>query len=204
MKFLPWILVLGLLAGAGVLYSTNQKQSAELAQARTDSEELQKLRGAAEENKGASTDSDEVAQLRKDKEELLRLRNEIRQLRDEKQQLAKQAQAQANQPPPQSAQQLQQLMTENQQLRAQSQQIQAIQQTNQSNACMNNLRQIEAAKAQWALENQRPQGSLVNPQDIAPYLPGKNVPACPSGGTYTLNPIGIPPICSIPGHAIPK
>ena len=76
--------------------------------------------------------------------------------------------------------------------------------SNQMNACINNMRQIENAKQQWAAANGRPAGSLVNPPDIASFFPTKAVPSCPAGGIYTINPIGITPICNIPGHAVPR
>ncbi len=204
---LPWLCVAALLVGLGVQYASSRKQAAEVAQLREDSQELQKLRAAAEQTKTtqATAESDELVQLRKDHEDLLRLRNEVRLLRDEKQQLAKQAQAaqaaSAHAQPGQTQQQVQQLLAENQQLRAQSQFIQA---SNQINICITNLRQIEAAKQQWAAANGKPAGALVSPQDLAPLLPAKAMPACPAGGVYTLNPIGLAPICNIPGHQIPK
>jgi hypothetical protein len=39
-----------------------------------------------------------------------------------------------------------------------------------ANACLNNLRQIDGAKQQWALENQRQPGDVPTYSDIAPYL----------------------------------
>jgi len=199
---LPWLFVVALVVGVVAQYSASHKQDADLAQLREDSAELQKLRAASEQPKNAATDSDELAQLRKDHEDLLRLRNEVRQLRDEKQQLAKQLQSAPSSPQqPLSQQQLQQLQTENNQLKAQAMLIAA---TNQINTCINNLRQIEVAKQQWAAANGRPNGSLVNAPDIAGYFPTKAVPSCPGGGIYTLNPIGINPICNIPGHVVPR
>jgi hypothetical protein len=69
---------------------------------------------------------------------------------------------------------------------------------------MNNLRQIDGAKQQFALEAQKRPGSLVSTDDLSPYFPNKVFPACPAGGVYTLNPIGLNPICNIPGHVLPK
>ena len=203
---LPWLCAAVLLVGLGVEYANNRKQAADIAQLRADKEELQN-RVAAEQTKTtqATAESDELVQLRKDHEDLLLLRNEVRQLRDQNQQLTKQAQAAqtaaANPQHQQSQQQVQQLLAENQQLRAQSQ---SIQQSNQINACIANLRQIETAKQQWAAANGKPAGSLVNQQDLLALLPNKTMPACPAGGAYTVNPIGLNPICNIPGHQISK
>ena len=63
---------------------------------------------------------------------------------------------------------------------------------------------IDAAKQQWALANQKPAGALFTPADIAPYLPNKTVPACPAGGVYTLNQVGLAPICNVSGHTLSK
>ncbi|MGD9874891.1 MAG: hypothetical protein AB7T27_11590 [Kiritimatiellia bacterium] len=70
----------------------------------------------------------------------------------------------------------------------------------QKNSCINNLRQIEGAKDQWAIDNGATVGDQVSPSDIEPYL--KEFPSCPSGGSYVLNPIGTPATCDQPGHAL--
>jgi hypothetical protein len=198
---LPWIIVLVLLAGLGLLFSANQRQAADLAQAHQATQEAQK--GGAGTNDAGQTNLSAGGQANKDREDLLRLRNENRQLRDEKQQLLKQLQAAkqtALTPDPQHQLDLQKAMAEVQQLRAQSA---LVQQTNQIALCIQNLRQIDAAKQQWAQENNRPNGSLVGPQDVAPYFPSKTFPSCPGGGAYTINPIGLSPLCNIPGHVLP-
>jgi hypothetical protein len=71
-------------------------------------------------------------------------------------------------------------------------------------ACINNLRQIDGAKQQWALENNRPPNSPVSPVDIAHFFQNNVFPTCPAGGTYALNVVGAPPVCSIPGHALTR
>jgi hypothetical protein len=199
---LPWVLVIGLAIGVFALYSSNQKQGAELAQLRQQSEEAQKGQAPAETKSEPVASEDELTQLRKDHEDVLRLRNEVRQLRDEKQQLSRQVQAvQTAAANSQQQEQLQKLTAENQQLKIQSQ---VMQQRDQIAACINNLRQIDGAKEQWALENQRQAGTLVSPQDLAPYFPNKTFPTCPANGLYTLNPIGSHPSCNIVGHVLPK
>jgi hypothetical protein len=71
----------------------------------------------------------------------------------------------------------------------------------QQNACINNLRQIDAAKNEWALEKGKKDGDVPAKEDLMPYL--RKWPVCPQGGTYTINTVGKPPECSIPGHALP-
>src|SRR6476646_3138705 len=56
--------------------------------------------------------------------------------------------------------------------------------TAQMNACINNLRQIDGAFQQWALEQKKAPGNTVGYGDISDYL--KNNVTCPSGGaTFT-------------------
>jgi hypothetical protein len=73
--------------------------------------------------------------------------------------------------------------------------------TSQENACINNLRQLDAAKNQWALEKGQPAGAVPTKQDLLPYL--RRWPVCPQGGTYNLGPVGEAPTCSVPGHKLP-
>ena len=74
----------------------------------------------------------------------------------------------------------------------------------QAVVCINNLRLIDGAKQQWALEKQKPSGALLTTGDLAPYLKTNALPTCPAGGVYTINPVGYAPLCSIPGHALGK
>jgi hypothetical protein len=61
--------------------------------------------------------------------------------------------------------------------------------------CQGNLRQIDNAKQQWAMDKKKTAASMPRITDLVPtYL--KNTPACPSGGTYTLGRIDRDPTCS--------
>jgi|ERR1051326_5424249 hypothetical protein len=64
--------------------------------------------------------------------------------------------------------------------------------------CSENLRQIDGAKQQWVIEHETSTNALLNWEDIRPYF--KYLPACPEEGTYTVEPIGQPPSCSISNH----
>src|SRR5258706_919163 len=78
--------------------------------------------------------------------------------------------------------------------------------TSQKNACINNLRQIDGAKQQWALETKQAVGATPVATDIDPYLSrsavgGTATVLCPSGGSaatfgtsYTINTLAPPPI----------
>jgi len=70
--------------------------------------------------------------------------------------------------------------------------------TPSSNACVNNLRQIEGAKDQWALENHKSTNDVPLMSDLSPYLGHSLV--CPQGGAYALERVGQPATCSIGGQ----
>ena len=67
--------------------------------------------------------------------------------------------------------------------------------TSQKNACINNLRQIDGAKDQWAIEHNKTTGASVQKSDITGYL--KKWPTCPADGTYTIGNVGTDPTCSL-------
>ncbi len=78
--------------------------------------------------------------------------------------------------------------------------------TAQKNACVNNLRQIDGAKEQWALENKKATGDTVADTDVDPYIKGltAKAKACPGGGTVSLAAIGTNPSCTLAssGHSL--
>ncbi|HTA94902.1 MAG TPA: hypothetical protein VK769_02140, partial [Verrucomicrobiae bacterium] len=106
------------------------------------------------------------------------------------------------------SQQLKATSTFAQQQQAQLQQLAAVQQAEaeagERNTCINNLRQIDAAKQQWALEKNKTAEAIPTAQDLLPYFKDGVFPVCPSGGTYTLNAVGELPVCSIPSHVLPQ
>src|ERR1700720_3711757 len=62
--------------------------------------------------------------------------------------------------------------------------------TSQKNACINNLRQIDGAKQQWALENKAGTNALPVDSDIQPYM-GRGtlgtLASCPADPTSTFD-----------------
>ena len=77
----------------------------------------------------------------------------------------------------------------------------------QKKSCIANLRQINSAKEQWAMDNNATNGSAI-PGGL-PTLVGsteflKSTPSCPGGGTYTLGNIGADPTCTLAaqGHVL--
>ncbi len=67
-----------------------------------------------------------------------------------------------------------------------------------ASACRSNLRQIQAAKEQWAMANN--QGTSATPTwaNLTPDFIQQQ-PNCPSGGTYTIGNMSTNPTCSIGG-----
>ena len=196
-KLFPWIGAAALGAAAFFLFQDNRALRGDLAALREQNRDLPALRAENEELKKITVQTNELERLRKDNEEIHRLRNEVGQLRKEKQQLGQQIQAvQIRQPD------LQKLQSENEQLRNVTQQFAAAQAQGQQNACIANLKQLEGAMEQWALENRKRIGAAVTTNDlIGPRGFIRIMPVCPAGGTYTLSLIGGQPACSIPGHA---
>jgi len=74
--------------------------------------------------------------------------------------------------------------------------------TAQSNACINNLRQIDGAIQQWALELNQGSGATTTSTALAPFLGRGNAgkfPSCPAGGVYgpAAFPVNAAPTCSL-------
>ena len=70
--------------------------------------------------------------------------------------------------------------------------------TAQMNACISNLRQIDGAIQQWALDTKQGDTATVTAADILPYL--KNAVVCPSGGktfadSYAISTVATAPAC---------
>jgi hypothetical protein len=134
--------------------------------------------------------------------DLARLRGEVGRLREQTNQLAKARQ---------EIQTLNQRIASDAQARSQSgaalQAARAEAQKEQSaNACINNLRLIDASKQQWALENKKQATDTPTMDDLRPYIgrgPNGELPTCPDGGTYTVGTVGEKPTCSNPTHVLP-
>jgi hypothetical protein len=66
----------------------------------------------------------------------------------------------------------------------------------QKMACINYLREIDAAKVEWVRLQQKTTNDTPTWEDLRPFL--KNSPfTCPNGGTYTIGRVGEMPTCSI-------
>jgi len=203
------------LASVILLFLANSQKNAALTALNESKQRADGLQTQVDQLKSsiAAAQGAELSRLRADNLDLPRLRNEVTlmqatnvQLRAANQKLTQQLQVILTTAQDQQAQ-LEKLAVENQQARAAVKQAgAAIQQADAEaarNQCINNLRQIDAAKNQWALENNKSADAVPTAQDLLPYFPNNIFPVCPSGGTYTIGSVGVLPTCSIPGHALP-
>ena len=148
--------------------------------AETQAHELAKLRG-------------EVGELRSQAKELAGARQEIQNLNDRM--------AAAEQGHQEQVAALQAAVQNN--TRALSQQEILLR---HQNSCINNLRLIDSAKQQWALEFKKGANDVPTADDLRPYLgrgPQGELPTCPDGGTYTFGTVNDKPVCSVNGHVLP-
>ncbi len=212
-----WLVLTFIATGLLILDGCDSRDAEPAAQRE---KELEAVRTELEQAKtSVAALESEVTQLRKDNQELLRLRNEVRQLREDKQTFARQvqtaqaaaqrAQAQANELAEAEKQRMAAL---NRQTEYASRIKAAVDATGgltspqgQATAvCINNLRQIDGAMQQWALQNKKDTNAVPRVEDIVAYLKDGAIPKCPAGGTYMLNSAGTVPTCTIPGHALPQ
>jgi len=206
-----WLCIIALVISELLLFSAKQQKNLAQADARDARQQIAELTNelAQAKTSDAEAQNAEIARLRSENQDLVRLRNQVTQLTEANRQLTQQLKAvrqaaqqqqdqiQAWQADAVAAQQAQRAAA------AAAAQQQAQAEAAQRNACITNLRQIDAAKQQWALENSKSDEAVPGQQDLLPYLKGNVFPTCPGGGTYTINNVGSLPTCSIPGHVLP-
>ena len=75
--------------------------------------------------------------------------------------------------------------------------------SSQTSACIANLKQIDGAKATWALETkQTPTAACSWGKIIGSTSYIRDQPSCPGGGTYTVGAVDIKPVCTVTGHSL--
>jgi prepilin-type N-terminal cleavage/methylation domain-containing protein len=75
----------------------------------------------------------------------------------------------------------------------------------QRTACIANLKQIDGAKATWAMELKKNSSDTMGASDLyGATLYIRDQPFCPGGGTYTLNAVDTKPVCTLTteGHTL--
>ena len=78
--------------------------------------------------------------------------------------------------------------------------------SSRAKSCISNLKSIEGAKEQWAMDNKKVAGDTAGFSDLVgtdKYI--KATPECPSAGTYDIKGLGTAPTCSksADGHTLP-
>ena len=206
-RWFLWLCLAVIVVGEVMLFKANQQRDAALVglsearhqadQARKDLEQFKASAAAAQ---GAEGD-----RLRRENQNLAQtltqLKNETNRLQQANRQLTQQLSA--------VGETAQQQQVKLQQWEAASRQARAVVQQSQSqavierNACITNLKLIDAAKLQWALINNKAEDAIPTAQDLLPYFKDGIFPVCPAGGIYSLNAAAEEPACSLPGHALP-
>lgn len=73
--------------------------------------------------------------------------------------------------------------------------------------CIDNLRALDSAKQQWALEQKKQITDTPSINDLLPYFGGRSdglyMPVSPDGGTYAIGSVGEKPVCTNPKHVLP-
>jgi prepilin-type N-terminal cleavage/methylation domain-containing protein len=75
-------------------------------------------------------------------------------------------------------------------------------------ACVANMKDIDAAKWQWAMEHNKSALDTPTDADILPYLRSDALPVCPAGGdSYAMNSVSERTVCpdvgDFPSHVQP-
>lgn len=201
-RWFAWLCLALMLVAEIFLFRANHGKEVALTGLREAQQENRQLAGELAElkNSNAGLQAAEISRLRKQNEILTNKLAGLQTAADRLQQES--GQNAQHLTTARTALQLQQehlaqLQTENQQIAA------AQAETLQRNACINNLRQIDAAKLQWALEKNRTTDAVPTVRDLLPYFRDGIFPVCPAGGIYSLNAVDEEPACSLPGHALP-
>ncbi len=198
-RWFAWACLALMLGAELLLFRANHQRDAAQTALRDAQQQLHQAQTELDDlkNSSAGRQAAEISSLRKQNEVLTgkvsALQKNVEQLQAESQQTAQHLTTARTALELQQAH-LQQLQTEQQQAALAA----------NANACINNLRQIDAAKQQWALENSKPADAVPKAPDLLPYLKDGIFPVCPDGGSYSLNAVGENPTCSIQGHVLPQ
>lgn len=209
-RWLPWLCVVMLLIGEAFLYNANRQKNAAQSSIRDAQQQVALLQSQLEQLKltSATEQGSENERLRKENKSLSQklagAQITIKQLSATNAVLvASNAALIATnvqmslvlEATSELAAQLQQADSQDNSMAAQTPE------EAERNECINNLRQIDSAKQQWALENNKSDSAIPTAVELLPYLQN-GFPTCPSGGRYSINAVGDFPTCSIPGHTL--
>jgi uncharacterized protein (DUF3084 family) len=198
-RWIVWVCMVLMLVAELLLFRANHERDAARTQWLTAEQKLREAEAERDElkNSNAGQQATEIANLHKQNDALMAkvsaLQRNLEQLQAESQQTAQHLS---------TARDAIQLQQEHlQQLQIEQQQANVAANTS---LCIANLRQIDAAKQQWALEKGKSATDVPVQQDLLPYLKDGVFPVCPDGGTYSINAMGELPACSVAGHVLPQ
>jgi chromosome segregation ATPase len=197
-RWFAWVCLALMLVAEIFLFRASHERDAARADLITAQRQLREAQGELDALKNSSTGQQaaEIASLHKQNDALTTKVNLLQKNLDQLQNES--AQTEQHLTTARTALELQQEHL--QQLQAEQQQQQA---AANANACINNLRQLDGAKQQWALDKGKTATDVPTAQDLLPYLKDGTFPVCPDGGTYSINAVGEFPTCSIAGHVLP-
>ena len=201
-RWFAWVCLALMLVAEVLLYRANHERDAALTDCRDAQNQLRQAQTELEELKSSNSglQAAENSRLRKQNEiltnKLAVLQRQLDLIRAENQLTAQNLNT-ARTALQLQQDHLQQLSVEKQRLAAAGAAV-----INQ-NTCLNNLRLIDAAKQQWALEKNKPDEAVPGARDLLPYLKNGVFPACPGEGQYSINAVGLLPACSVPSHVLP-
>ena len=200
-RWFAWLCLALMLVAEIFLFHANREKDAALTDLRAAQHELRQAQTELEEmkNSNAGLQAAENSRLRKQNEiltnKLATVQAGLTQVQSDYQ-LATQQLATARTALGLQQEHLEQIQGEKQRLAAAGATI------IQQNACINHLREIDAAKQQWALEKNKGDDDVPTVKNLLPYLKDGVFPACPAGGSYSINPVGEMPGCSLSGHVL--
>jgi len=199
-RWFAWLCLALMLVAEIFLFHANREKDAALTSLRTTQHDLRQAQTELDElkNSNAGLQAGENSRLRKQNEiltaKLAAMQTAQAQLQAENQRVANS------------------LGTARTALELQQQHLAQLQEEKQraaaailnQNICINNLRQIDAAKVQWMLEKNKTSADVPTVQDLLPYFKDSVFPVCPDGGSYDINAVGERPTCNIAGHVLPQ
>jgi hypothetical protein len=207
-RWFLWLCLAVIVVGEVMLFRANQQRADTLDKLRVAQHDAEQARADLEQFKASAVaaqgmEGDRLRQANQNlTQAITQLKSETNRLQQANRQLTQQLAALGE-----TAQQQQERLKQWEAVGRQA--SVAVQQTQsqaeiERNACIANLKQIDAAKLQWALENNKTDDAIPTAQDLLPYFKDGVFPVCPSGGVYTINAVALAPTCSIPGHALPQ
>jgi hypothetical protein len=206
-RWIVWTCFVLLLAGEGMLFTLNQQKRAVQGQLHDAQQQLAILHQEMDQFRMSSAivQSNELARLRRENTNIfLKLTaalDTVKALSGTNAQLASDLDATRELAVQQQDQMQEQMQTDDGSTNAVDSTPAVPLAVAQRNECINNLRLIDSAKQQWAIDKNKGLNAVPTVLDLLPYLPD-GFPVCPVGGRYNIRAVEDNPTCSIAGHVL--